>query len=131
MEWLKIGKLEYLENRTELFYEIKKKFIFRFKWHILRSFHFVVEVTFNSLSCIIHFTFSILHQFGQLWWNQLYVFTEQSLARMEFLATMNVLMFWNFTTLGCCSVLLFMCTLFQIFPPALLPSWSIEHFLSK
>ena len=44
MGWLKIQKLEYLENGTEPFSEIKMYL----KWHILRSYRFVAEVTFKS-----------------------------------------------------------------------------------
>ena len=46
MGWLKIQKLEYLENATLFFYEIKK-FLICFRWHILRSYHFAAEVIFK------------------------------------------------------------------------------------
>ena len=36
-------KLEHLENGTQFFYEI-----LCFRWHILRSYRFVAEVTFKS-----------------------------------------------------------------------------------
>ena len=39
MGWLKIQKIKYLENRTKLF--------LCFRRHILRSHHFIAEVTFN------------------------------------------------------------------------------------
>ena len=45
-KYLKIQKHEYLENGTYFFYEIKKILNLRFRWHILRSYHFVAEVTF-------------------------------------------------------------------------------------
>ena len=47
MGWLKIQKLEYLENGTELFYETKKILNLYLRWHILRSYRFVAEVTFK------------------------------------------------------------------------------------
>ena len=47
MEWLKIQKLEYLENGTYFFYEIKKILNLCFRWHILRSYRSVAEVTFK------------------------------------------------------------------------------------
>ena len=42
MGWLKIQKLEYLENGT-----FKKILNLCFRWYILRSYSFVAEVTFN------------------------------------------------------------------------------------
>ena len=48
MGWLKIQKLEYLENKTSFIYEIKKILDLRLRWHILRSYCFLAEVTFNS-----------------------------------------------------------------------------------
>ena len=45
MGWLKIQKLEYLESRTYFFYELIN---LCFRCHILRSYCFVAEVTFND-----------------------------------------------------------------------------------
>ena len=47
MGWLKIQKLEYLENGTEFFYEIKKFLIWASDFESFESHHFVAEVTFN------------------------------------------------------------------------------------
>ena len=49
MGWLKIQKLEYLENGTWFFYEIKKILNLYLRWHILRSYRFLAEVTFYSI----------------------------------------------------------------------------------
>ena len=43
--WLKIQKLEYLENGTQFFYEIKKFLTCASDGHILRSYRFLAEVT--------------------------------------------------------------------------------------
>ena len=44
---LKIKIFDYLENGIQLFYEIKK--FLNYAWHILKSYCFVGEVTFNTL----------------------------------------------------------------------------------
>ena len=48
MGWLKIQNIEYLENRTELFYKTKKIINLWLRWHILKSYCFVAEVTIFS-----------------------------------------------------------------------------------
>ena len=45
MGCLKLQKLEYLENGTQLFSEIKKILNLCLRWHNLRSYRFVAEVT--------------------------------------------------------------------------------------
>ena len=47
MGWLKIQKLEYLEDRTSSFNEIKN-FLMCLRWHILKSYRFVAKVTFKT-----------------------------------------------------------------------------------
>ena len=49
MGWLKIQKLEYLENGTLFFYEIKKILNLYLRWHISSSYRFLAEVTFDSI----------------------------------------------------------------------------------
>ena len=46
---VKNTKLEYLENGTQLFYEIKKIINLYLRWHVLRSYCFVAEVTFKKI----------------------------------------------------------------------------------
>ena len=48
MGWLKLQNLEYLENGTWFFYEIKKILNLCLRWHILRSYCFLAEVIFKS-----------------------------------------------------------------------------------
>ena len=48
MGWLKIQKLEYLENKT-IFLRNKKILNLCLRQHILRSYRFVAEVTLNVL----------------------------------------------------------------------------------
>ena len=49
MGWLKIRKLEFLENETQFFCKVKKILNLCLRWHILRSYCFVAEVTFNMI----------------------------------------------------------------------------------
>ena len=66
MGWLQIRKLEYLENGTQLCYEIKKILNLCLRWNILRSYRFVAEVTFKSISYVwvyAHFWFCLLISF--------------------------------------------------------------------
>ena len=48
MGWLKIQKLEHLENKKKIFCE-KKILNLCFRWHILRSYRFVADVTFKQI----------------------------------------------------------------------------------
>ena len=48
MGWLKIRKLEYLEKGVKLFDEAKKILNLYLRWHNLRSYCFVAEVTFTT-----------------------------------------------------------------------------------
>ena len=54
MAWLKIQKLEYLENGTKLFYEIKKKLTRALNDTFSEVTVFVAEVTFNSTNRVLH-----------------------------------------------------------------------------
>ena len=59
MRWLEIQKLECLENGTQLFQKMKKILNLCLKWHILRSYRFAMEVTFNyRLKMFDTFSFS-------------------------------------------------------------------------
>ena len=52
MGWLKIQNLKYLENGRSFFREIKKILNLCLRGVILRSYHFVAEVTFNIFSAV-------------------------------------------------------------------------------
>ena len=45
---IKIQKLEYFENGTQLFYETQEILNLCIRWPILRCYRFVVEVTFKT-----------------------------------------------------------------------------------
>ena len=49
MGWLKIQKLEHLENGTKIFYEIKKSLTCASDDNFLTSYCFVAEVTFKTI----------------------------------------------------------------------------------
>ena len=63
MGCLNIQKLKYLENRTELFYKIINILNLCPWWHILRSYWFVVEVTFKII-CVLCFQILWVGQVG-------------------------------------------------------------------
>ena len=112
MEWLKIQKLEYLENKTNF---LRNKIILNLclRWHTLRSYHFAAEVTFNEffselLVIVYQFCLSINHiilQFHGKFYKLLVIFSSCRLVKMLLPAIFIILLTCHLLLAGDKSVL--------------------------